>query len=62
MGAILSVALLLETLGHGREARAVEHAVEAAVDAGQTTSDIGGSLGTREVGDWIARAVKRSTP
>ena len=54
MGAILSVALLLETLGHEREARAVERAVEAAVDAGETTSDIGGSLGTSEVGDWIA--------
>jgi 3-isopropylmalate dehydrogenase len=58
MGAILSVALLLETLGHEREARAVERAVQSAVDAGETTSDIGGSLGTREVGDWIARALR----
>jgi 3-isopropylmalate dehydrogenase len=58
MGAILSSALMLETLGHAREAAAVERAVEAAIASGQTTSDIGGALGTREVGDWIARAIE----
>ena len=57
MGAILSSALMLETLGHSTEAVAVERAVEAAVAAGQTTTDIGGSLGTREVGDWVAAAI-----
>ena len=57
VGAILSAALMLETLGRTEEARAVEHAVEAAVEAGKTTSDIGGALGTCEVGDWIATAV-----
>ena len=59
MGAILSAALMLETLGSGEEARTIEAAVEAAVHAGKTTSDIGGKLGTREVGDWIARQVSR---
>ena len=34
-----------------------KRAVEAAIAAGQTTTDIGGSLGTREVGDWIAEAI-----
>ena len=58
MGAILSSALMLETLGHRTEAVAVERAVEAAIAAGQTTSDIGGPLGTREVGDWIAAAIR----
>jgi 3-isopropylmalate dehydrogenase len=57
MGAILSTALMLETLGHRREAVAVERAVEAAIAAGQTTTDIGGALGTREVGDWIAHHI-----
>jgi 3-isopropylmalate dehydrogenase len=57
MGAILSSALMLETLGHRVEAEAVERAVEAAIAAGQTTTDIGGSLGTREVGDWVAGAI-----
>ncbi len=50
MGAILSAALMLETLGRTDEARRIERAVEAAVHAGQTTADIGGTLGTREVG------------
>ncbi len=55
MGAILSAALMLETLGRRDDAQRIETAVEAAVHAGQTTADIGGALGTREVGDWIAR-------
>jgi 3-isopropylmalate dehydrogenase len=54
MGAILSAALMLETLGWKEEARAIESAVERAVFEGHTTSDIGGKLGTREVGEWIA--------
>jgi 3-isopropylmalate dehydrogenase len=57
MGAILSAALMLETLGHVDEARVVEQSVEAAVQAGQTTTDIGGTLGTREVGSWIAQRI-----
>ncbi len=60
MGAILSAALMFETLGRVDEARAIERAVEAAVAAGQTTTDIGGPLGTREVGDWIAGEVRRN--
>ena len=57
MGAILSCALMLETLGHAGPARAVERAVVAAIEADQTTNDIGGALGTREVGDWIAARI-----
>jgi 3-isopropylmalate dehydrogenase len=53
MGAILSAALMLDTLGHKDAAASIERAVEAAVREGKTTTDIGGSLGTREVGDWI---------
>lgn len=61
MGAILSAALMLETLGRREEASAIENAVEAAVHEGQTTVDLGGRLGTREVGDWIARRVAQAT-
>jgi 3-isopropylmalate dehydrogenase len=57
MGAILSAALMLETLGRLDEARAIESAVEAAVHAGHTTVDIGGTFGTHEVGDWITQHV-----
>ena len=58
MGSVLSAALLLETNGWLDEARAIEAAVEAAVHAGETTVDIGGPLGTREVGDAIVRRVR----
>jgi 3-isopropylmalate dehydrogenase len=58
MGAILSAALLLETCGWTDEARWIEAAVEAAVQQGQTTPDIGGALGTSQVGDWIADRVR----
>jgi 3-isopropylmalate dehydrogenase len=56
MGAILSAALLLETIGWTAEATLVERAVERAVADGHTTSDIGGTLGTTAVGDAVAAA------
>jgi 3-isopropylmalate dehydrogenase len=57
IGAILSSALMLETLGAVEESKAIERAVQASVDQEQTTTDIGGSLGTREVGDFVAAQV-----
>ena len=59
VGAILSAALLLETVGWSAEAARIEAAVAAAVAAGQGTQDIGGSLGTRETGDWIAAQIRK---
>jgi 3-isopropylmalate dehydrogenase len=61
IGAILSMALLLETNGAREESKAIERAVEAAVAHGQVTSDVGGSLGTREAGDVIARELTKNT-
>lgn len=58
MGAILSAALMLEALGRPEAAAAVERAVEEAVAAGETTADIGGPLGTREVGDAVVRRLR----
>ena len=60
MGAVLSAALLLETAGHPEVASWIERAVEAAVLAGATTPDIGGTMGTRGVGDWIADRIRRT--
>ena len=57
VGAILSAALMLQTSGLEQEAAAIEAAVLASVRAREGTVDIGGTLGTRETGDWIARAV-----
>jgi 3-isopropylmalate dehydrogenase len=55
MGAILTAGLMLEHLGWTEEAHRIEQAVRWAVEHDRTTSDIGGSLGTREVGAEIAQ-------
>jgi 3-isopropylmalate dehydrogenase len=55
IGAILSAALMLETLGRKDDAERIERAVEAAVHAGDVTQDIGGTLGTKDAGDAIVR-------
>jgi 3-isopropylmalate dehydrogenase len=60
IGAILSTALMLETLGARDEAKAIEAAVEASIAENQTTTDIGGSLGTREAGEWITSRLRKS--
>ena len=60
MGAILSAALMLDYLGLAPEAQAVEAAVQQAVASGHGTREIGGSLGTRETGDYIAARVLRT--
>jgi len=57
IGAIASTALLLETLGATQEAAAIDAAILKAVKGNQVTTDIGGSLGTREAGEFIARAI-----
>jgi 3-isopropylmalate dehydrogenase len=54
IGAISSAALMLETLGLKTEAAAIDAAVLQAVRENQVTADIGGTLGTREAGDYIA--------
>jgi 3-isopropylmalate dehydrogenase len=59
MGAILSAALMLQALGLKLEGAAVEAAVKQAVVNGQGTKEIGGSLGTTETGDYIAKEIKR---
>jgi len=58
MGAILSAAMMLDTLGLGREAQAIEAAVKNAVVTGNGTAEIGGTLGTRETGDYIAARIR----
>jgi len=57
IGAILTAALMLAHLGMAKEAERINRAVLAAVRAKKTTQDIGGKLGTREAGDWIAGKV-----
>ncbi len=61
VGAILSSALMLEDLGLTNEAAAIEAAVKQSVVTGHGTAEIGGTLGTRETGDYIAAAIRKST-
>jgi 3-isopropylmalate dehydrogenase len=49
-GMILSAALLIRHLGWEAEAAAIEASVQSAIRAGAATRDLGGSLGTREMG------------
>ena len=58
MGAIASAALMLETLGLTAEAAAIDSAILSAVEAGEGTPDIGGTLGTRETGDAIVETIR----
>ena len=60
MGAILSAGLMLAHLGFAEEAAAIEGAVRRVVAAGVGTPDIGGTRGTREVGDAIVSAMEAS--
>ena len=56
-GAILSAAMMLAHLGMAVEAQRIEAAVLEAVRQKKTTGDIGGTLGTREAGEWVAQRV-----
>ncbi len=53
IGAILTAGMMLEYLGFAVEGEAIERAVAAAVEAGKTTKDLGGSLGTKAAGEAV---------
>jgi 3-isopropylmalate dehydrogenase len=61
-GAVLSAGLMLDFLGHAEAAAAVESAVRDCLAEGRTTTDLGGSLGTRAVGDALAERVGARVP
>jgi 3-isopropylmalate dehydrogenase len=54
MAAILTVGMMLEHLGFAPEAADIERVVRETIHQDKTTRDLGGSLGTREVGDWVS--------
>jgi 3-isopropylmalate dehydrogenase len=57
LGAILTAGMMLRHVGFTKEADKIEAAVLEAVRQKKTTEDIGGTLGTREAGEWVARQV-----
>jgi 3-isopropylmalate dehydrogenase len=62
VGAILSAALMLDYLGLTQEAAAIEDAVRESVVTRNGTAEIGGQLGTRETGDFIASRIQKPRP
>ncbi|MGB7923879.1 MAG: 3-isopropylmalate dehydrogenase [Pyrinomonadaceae bacterium] len=59
IGSILTAAMMLEYLGHGEAGRSVERAVSAAILAGETTRDLGGTLSTVDAGAAIRRRIEK---
>lgn len=59
MGAILAAGMMCEYLGWSGEAKAIENAVRQALREGKTPAELGGTLGTRAIGDFIAEAVAK---
>jgi 3-isopropylmalate dehydrogenase len=59
LGSILTVGMMFEYLGWQAEADAIDRAVRAALKEGKTPGEMGGTLGTREVGDWVANSISK---
>ncbi len=57
LGAIQSAAMMLAHLGLQDYADRIDAAVLAAVREKKLTQDVGGTMGTREVGDWVMKRV-----
>lgn len=53
LAAILTLGLLLDYLGYSEQNGLVEKAVAEAIKTNNTTKDLGGNLGTKQVGDFI---------
>lgn len=58
IGAILTAQMMLDHLGAGPAAAAIERAVVEAVETKRCTREIGGELGTAATGDAIAKLVQ----
>ncbi len=60
IGAIATAAMMLAHLGLTREAEKINAAILEAVRQRKVTQDVGGTLGTRECGEWITELVARN--
>ncbi|MDP9037066.1 MAG: isocitrate/isopropylmalate family dehydrogenase [Myxococcota bacterium] len=58
--AVLSVGMLLSELGWPEEERRLELLVRAGLSEGKCTADVGGTMGTRAVGDWLVAELAQS--
>jgi 3-isopropylmalate dehydrogenase len=53
LASVLTVGMMLAYLGWPEEERRLEEIVRRAIELKKCTRDVGGSLGTRAVGDWV---------
>ena len=60
MGAILSAQMMLEFIGLESQASIITDAITDAIEHDWTPRDLGGSLGTVEVGDHIVRYIEEN--
>lgn len=60
IASVLASAMLLDEFGWAAEGATLRAAVKAAVAEKKTTNDVGGSLGTREAGEWMANSVAKN--
>jgi 3-isopropylmalate dehydrogenase len=60
LASVLTVGMMLAHLGWPDEERRLEHLVARAIAEKQCTPDVGGTLGTRAVGDWIVAELARA--
>ena len=58
VGAILTLAMMLEYLGFKKASVAVENAVRASIEQNETTRDLGGELSTEQVGKAISARLR----
>jgi 3-isopropylmalate dehydrogenase len=58
VGAILTLAMMLEYLGFKKASVAVENAVRASIEQNETTRDLGGDLSTEQVGKAISARLR----
>ena len=55
---ILSAQMMVEHLGFAEAGTLIERAVVSCIEGKETPKEIGGELGTREVGDAVCRRMK----
>lgn len=53
LAAIMAASMMLDVLGYIDESKIVDAAINKSLDEGKTTKDMGGTLNTSEVGDYI---------
>lgn len=62
LASILTVGMMLSHLGWPDEERRLEAIVAKAIATRNCTPDVGGTLGTRAVGDWVLRELTAGRP